>query len=93
MSEIVPAAEIERIVGAKRHATEHLGRAIEAEQTIYILHSQECKDSGIDLRDCDYSLALDAGINEANWVSARAEGCPVRLMVHAGRLVPSGRAS
>jgi hypothetical protein len=59
MSEIVPASRIESIVGAERHPYEHLGRAVSAEQTVYILHSQECFDSGIDLRDCPFSVALD----------------------------------
>jgi hypothetical protein len=59
VSEVVPASKIERIVGAERHATDHIGRAVSAEQTVYILHSRECADSGIDLRDCPYSVALD----------------------------------
>ena len=59
MSEIVPASKIEGIVGAERHPTEHIGRAVSSEQTVYILHSRECIDSGIDLRDCPFSVALD----------------------------------
>lgn len=50
---------IETKVGAKRHPTEHLARIINAEAIFYILHSQDCKDSGIDLRECEYSLAYD----------------------------------
>lgn len=30
MSGLVPSTEIERIVGADRHPTEHVGRAVEA---------------------------------------------------------------
>lgn len=59
MTNFVPADQIERIVGARRHATHHLGRAVSAEQAVYILHSVACKDSGLDLRECPFSLALD----------------------------------
>jgi hypothetical protein len=34
------------------------------EQTVYILHSRECLTSGIDLRDCRFSLALDRQIGD-----------------------------
>lgn len=67
MTDLVPATDIERIVGAQRHATLHLGRAVSDEQTVYILHSQQCLDSGIDLRACEYSLALDNGIEPDDW--------------------------
>ena len=67
MTNLVPAEHIERIVGARRHPTEHQGRSVSAEQTMYILHSQECRDSGIDLRECPFSRALDLGLNEARW--------------------------
>lgn len=67
MSDLVPGEDIERIVGAKRDPQLHLARAVSAEQTVYILHSQECLDSGVDLRRCRYSLALDNGIREREW--------------------------
>jgi hypothetical protein len=67
VTDLVPAADIERIVGAARHPTEHLGRAVSTEQTVYILHSQKCRDSGIDLRDCAFSVALDHGIDMSDW--------------------------
>jgi hypothetical protein len=55
--------EIEKIVGAKRHPQEHVGRFVVAEQTVYILHSQECRDmhdwKQRDLKDCPFSFALD----------------------------------
>ena len=92
MSELVNPAEIEQIVGAKRHPTRHIGRAIESEQTVYILHSRECVDSGINLRRCDFSLALDAGIHRANWETAISLGVPVWLEVIGNLLVPTGRA-
>lgn len=54
----------------------------------FILHSQECKDSGVDLRDCPYSLALDRGILMAQW--SAHQDAPVKLWVDggSGRLVP-----
>lgn len=62
MSDLVPTADIERIVGIERHQTAHYARAVSAEETVYILHSHDCKNSGIDLRECRYSIALDRGI-------------------------------
>lgn len=86
MTDIVPAAEIEQIVGARRHAHQHLGRAVSAEQTVYILHSEKCRDSGIDLRECRWSLMLDNGIDLSWW-----EGHEDRAVVLApwhDRLIP-----
>ncbi len=42
-----PADQIEQIVGIRRHSQAHFGRAVSAERTVYILHSQRCLDSGI----------------------------------------------
>ncbi len=72
MTNLVDPDRIEGIVGARRHETLHIGRAVSAEQTVYILHSQECKDSGIDLRSCEYSVALDRGIDPTAWVEDEA---------------------
>ncbi len=77
MTDIVSAEDIERTVGVQRHATEHWGRAVSAEQTVYILHSQQCKDTTPDLRDCPYSLALDDGIQPADWTEDVA--VPLRI--------------
>lgn len=86
MTDLVPADQIEGIVGAKRHPLHHLGRVVPATQTVYILHSQRCKDSGIDLRDCDWSRALDRGINESEWRDCQDR--PVVLHVWHGTLMP-----
>lgn len=91
MSDLVPGDQIEQIVGAPRHPTEHIGRAVSAEQVVYVLHSQACLDSGIDLRECPYSVALDKGIEDrVPWASwRRVPDCPVKLHVHYdGWLVP-----
>lgn len=79
MTDIVPAQDIERIVGVPRRQTEHWGRAVSAEQTVYILHSQECLADPFDLRDCEFSTALDQGIDPAEWV----EDVPVPLAVRS----------
>ena len=79
MSELVPAEEIEAIVGANRHPQWHLGRAVSETEAVYILHSQPCKDSGIDLRKCPYSRALDKGIDVAVWEGS--EDTPVVLYI------------
>jgi hypothetical protein len=88
MTDLVPTEDIERIVGVERHQTAHYGRAVSAEQTVYILHSHDCKNSGTDLRECRYSTALDRGILMAQW--AEHQDVPVKLWVDGGseRLVP-----
>lgn len=87
MSELVPADQIEQRVGTTRHPTRHYARAVSAEQTVYILHSLECRDSGIDPRDCAFSLASDRGIRMVVWQD-RQDG-PLPVTVTRGRLVPA----
>lgn len=84
--DLVPAEDIERIVGARRHHSQHLGRAVAAEETVYILHSQRCKDSGIDLRSCEWSHALNRGIDGDDWKGY--EDRPVVLAIIRQRLFP-----
>jgi hypothetical protein len=86
MSDLVPAEDIERIVGVQRHYQAHYGRASSTEQVVYILHSKECLDSGIDLRECRFSVALDRGINERRWTGH--EDVAVALGVWGDELVP-----
>lgn len=86
MSDLVPSEAIEQIVGAKRHAWKHQARAVSAEQAVYILHSRKCLDSGIDLRECEFSLALDKGINPMHW----REDTPLVVEVLLGELRPIG---
>ena len=86
MTDLVPTDQIERIVGARRHPHQHLGRAVSAEQTVYILHSEKCRDSGTDLRECAYSKALDNGI-DLDWWKAH-EDKPVVLAPYHDRLIP-----
>lgn len=84
MTGLVPPESIEKIVGGKRQPVSHLARAVSSEQQVYILHSQQCIDSGIDLRHCDYSVALDKGIDLRDWVV----DVPVLAAVNdAGRLM------
>lgn len=66
MTDLVPADQIERIVGIERHPTQHYARLSRTDQSIYILHSAACRDSGIDLRYCPLSQALDYRF-EAAW--------------------------
>lgn len=77
MTALVPSTDIERIVGVKRHQTEHWGRAVSREQRVYILHSRECLDAADDLRRCPYSLALDDGIDPQRWT----EDVPLLLAI------------
>lgn len=84
MTYLVPPVQIEQMVGARRHATHHLGRAVAAEQRVYILHSHACKESGLDLRACSYSVALDLGIDADAW----EQDVAVSLVIQGGALVP-----
>ena len=87
VTDLVPATEIEQIVGARRHALAHLGRFATAEQTVYILHSQACLNSGIDLRSCIYSRALERGIEELpEWEGWKDRA--VTLQVESDLLLP-----
>ena len=86
MSALVDPSRIEEIVGVKRHRQVHYGRAASEEQTFYILHSQECLDRGVDLRECLFSVALDGGIEVVVWDALQDR--PVVLGVLQDRLVP-----
>lgn len=86
MTELVPAEDIERIVGIARHRTDHYVRAVSAEQRVYILHSRECLDGGADLRECRFSRALERGIDRESWFDA--EDAVVALFISGGRLIP-----
>lgn len=68
MSDCVDSDRIENIVGAERQPWLHLGRAVSAEQRVYILHSGYCLETVPDLRECPFSLALDRGIDLKEWV-------------------------
>ncbi|MGZ0069282.1 hypothetical protein [Microbacterium arborescens] len=67
MTRLEPTSSIETTVGAERSQSEHIGRAVSAEQRVYILHSQDCVDTGRNLRTCPYSIALDLGIDVPTW--------------------------
>lgn len=86
MSQLVDPSQIETIVGVQRDELKHYARAVSAEQTVYILHSYECLTSGVDLRECSFSLALDQGIETGRWV----EDVAVHVVIDNGRLVPAG---
>lgn len=83
--ESVPAEHIEAIVGAVRHDTLHIGRAVSADRRVFILHSVECKEKhGADLALCKFSKALAYGITEDEWPM----DTPVPLRIVGPRLLP-----
>lgn len=87
MTAHVSPDEIERIVGAQRHATRHFARAVTDEGVVYILHSALCKSSTPDLRECPFSLALDNGIDGNDWDGH--EDKAVRVSINRDcRLIP-----
>lgn len=67
MTDLVPSDEIEIIVGTDRDEFVHYGIADFESRRVFILHSWACLDRAIDLRDCEFSLALGEGINEDAW--------------------------
>jgi hypothetical protein len=90
VTDLERAEDIEAIVGVARHPDLHYGRAVSAERRVYILHSAACRASGIDLRDCDFSLSLDLGIDRAKW----QEDVPVVLSIaRDGEILPAPRCS
>lgn len=90
MSKREPAALIESTVGASRHPTDHIGRAESSRQTVYVLHSRQCVDSTPDLRDCEYSLALDDGIDADAWEGFEDRPVVLRINPEWGDLEPIG---
>jgi hypothetical protein len=82
MSELVDPASIEAIVGWPRQPDVHMGRYNSDEGRLYILHSQECLGSGIDLRECEYSIAMDRGDYMFHLFDA-----PMSLYIYDGRLM------
>ena len=94
MSEIVPADQIESIVGVKRSRDRHYARAVSAEQTVYILHADGCaaRLTHRPLTECRYSRALDNGIDTSVWQGW--EDRPVVVIVDVeGRLRPTAVAA
>ena len=89
MSDLVDPAKIEDIVGVQRQKDDHIGRAVSEDKTTYILHSRRCVNSGIDLRYCEFSKALDLGLRAKDWRDF--VDTPVILEVKEGRLIPVSR--
>ncbi len=82
------ASEIETVVGARRDTKTHLGRAVSAEQRVYVLHSHECLETGTDLRECDYSIALDLGIDVEVWGGWQDQAVELSIDREVGDLLP-----
>ena len=93
MTDLVDPNKIEAIVGAKRHPTRHIARAISAEQKVFILHPDNCA-ARVTLRpltECMYSRALDRGIDLTRW--AEHQDRPVFIATNAeAKLIPHGCA-
>lgn len=88
MTRLESSKTIEKTVGASRHATLHLGRAVSRERRVYILHPAMCVASVADLRTCEYSIALDRGIDVDEWAGAEDRPVILRIDDDAGDLVP-----
>lgn len=82
MVERVNSDEIEGIVGTYRRIYAHIGYADSETQTFYIMHSKICLETCPDLRECDYSLALDNGR-----INVTAEDEPKYIMLEEGGIV------
>ena len=89
MTEIVNIGAIEQIVGARRHASFHLGRFNTTTGDVYILHSRDCLAVTKYLRECEFSLALDRGIDVDLWWPSEKQDRPVMLSISEhGDLIP-----
>ena len=86
MTQLVDPSDIEAIVGRERDQSEHWGRSRPSDMSFYIMHSFDCLDSVIDLRDCEYSRGLDKSLDNDLW-SAGVRG-PVQLeVIDDGKLI------
>jgi hypothetical protein len=86
MTEHVDQKDVEKIVGATRRRYAHYARAVSAEQKVYLLHSKMCLDTTPDLRECEFSKALDRGIDERIW--SKYEDRTIGVAVRSGELFP-----
>ena len=90
--EFVSGESIERIVGAPRHETRHLARAVSAEEQVYVMHSRECivqvTSRGSDLRVCPFSHGLERGIDMDVWGGWQDRAVEVWISAGSERLVP-----
>lgn len=87
MSRLVDPGSVEDLVGVKRHLERHYAEARSKPREVVILHARMCKERYPDLRDCPFSMALDQGIDEAQW----PEDLPVVLahpFMTDGHLMP-----
>ena len=83
MSERVPASQIEGLVGAHRHPTEHIvrGDSPSGSGVAYIMHPAVCLARYDDVRECPWSLALTRG---EVWLP---DDLPHRVRLRNGELI------
>ena len=81
MSERVPASQIEGLVGAHRHRTEHIIRGDFPSGIAYLLHPAACIARYDDLRECPWSRALTRG---EVWLP---DDLPHRVRLHNGESI------
>ena len=89
MAHLVPPESIEKIVGVPRDQTKHIARAVSGEEQVYILHSQECVDSGIGLLNCEFTHALDDTDFSTHEQWKGKFDNPQWVEVYSGDLVPA----
>lgn len=92
MSERVPADQIEEIVGVERHPTEHRARCDTEAQMVYVLHSHACVQTGVDLRLCRFSRALNRTIDD-RWRGWEDRPVVVSIDPETHRLIPNAAAT
>lgn len=90
MSRLESSETIEATVGINRHPVHHFGRAVSAEQRVYVLHSVACRSNELrDLRECEYSLALDLGIEPEQWRGSEDQTVGLIIDPNTGKLRPT----
>lgn len=87
MTSLLDPSEAMRKVGAYRKWHEHLARADSHTRVVYLLHSHTCLKTKTPLTECEYSLALDLGIDETMWATSQDTAVKVKIDKH-GRLIP-----
>ena len=73
---------IEEIVGVPRDPVDHIARAVDSEEVVYVLHAVDCED----IYTCEYTEALDRGIDLNIW--QHYADTPIAVEIVDGWLTP-----
>lgn len=89
MAELMGVTELRSVFkDIERPEGDHLGYARSEVEAVYVMHSRACLRTPHQgsLLDCEYSLALDEGIDTERWKDH--QDTVVKIEIEDGRLVP-----